>query len=332
MLEPLQKKIDLKTKPIGSLGELETLALQIGLIQQTLKPKITKPTLLVFAADHGLTEEGVSPFPKEVTHQMVLNFIHGGAAVNVFSKLNGLLLKVVDAGVDFDFDKGIPNLISAKIGYGTKNIIKEPAMTMALCEKAIQKGKEIVAKEAKKGCNTIGFGEMGIGNTSSAALIMHKITGYSVKDCTGKGTGHNTKGLKKKTATLEKAASLYTVTKPMEVLATFGGFEIAMMCGAMLEAKEKNMIIMVDGFISTAAFIIAHAINNSIIKNAIFCHKSKEKGHKLMHKYLQVKGLIDLKMRLGEGSGVAVAFPIIKSAVAFLNEMASFEDAGVSNK
>lgn len=332
MIEQLQKKIDLKTKPVGSLGELEALALQIGLIQQTLNPTITKPALLVFAADHGLTEEGVSPFPKEVTHQMVLNFIHGGAAVSVFSKLNGLNLKVVDAGVDYDFEEGIPNLISAKIGYGTKNIIKEPAMSMALCEKAIQKGRTIVTQEAKAGCNTIGFGEMGIGNTSSAALIMHKITGYSVEDCTGKGTGHNKEGLKKKIATLEKAASLYTVTNPMEILATFGGFEIAMMCGAMLEAKERNMIIMVDGFISTSAFMIAYAMNKDIIKNAVFCHKSEEKGHKLMHKYLQVKGLVDLKMRLGEGSGVAVAFPILKASVAFLNEMASFEDAGVSNK
>lgn len=332
MKEQLQKKIDLKTKPLGSLGKLESIALQIGQIQQTLTPKITKPTLLVFAADHGLTEEGVSIFPKEVTHQMVLNFIHGGAAVNVFSNLNGLTLKVVDAGVDFNFEEGIPNLISAKIGYGTKNIIKEPAMSLKLCKKAIQEGENIVKKEAKAGCNTIGFGEMGIGNTSSAALIMHKITGYSVEECTGKGTGHNKDGLKKKTAILQKAASLYSPKNPTEILATFGGFEIAMMCGAMLEAKNQNMVIMVDGFISTAAFMVAYAMDEKILTNAIFCHKSQEKGHQLMYKYLQVEGLVDLNMRLGEGSGVAVAFPIIKASVAFLNKMASFEDAGVSNK
>jgi nicotinate-nucleotide--dimethylbenzimidazole phosphoribosyltransferase len=331
MKENIQKKIDLKTKPIGSLGKLEDVALKISLIQQTLSPELKKPTMLIFAGDHGLADEGVSPFPKEVTHQMVLNFLGGGAAISVFCKQNGLNLKVVDAGVDFDFSKKL-NLIHAKVGYGTKNILKEPAMSESICTHAITKGREIVGKEYEMDCNTIGFGEMGIGNTSSAALLMHKITGYSIEDCTGRGTGHDDEGLKKKTKILKKASELYTPQTPLETLAVFGGFEIAMMVGAMLEAKERNMVIMVDGYISTAAFLIAHAMDNEIIENAIFCHASKEKGHKLMHEYLKAEALVDLNMRLGEGSGAAVAFPIIKAGVSFMNEMASFEDAGVSNK
>ena len=331
MKESIQKKIDLKTKPVGSLGKLEDIALKICTIQQTLSPELKEPTMLIFAGDHGLVDEGVSPFPKEVTHQMVMNFLGGGAAINVFCKQNGLKLKVVDAGVDFHFSKEL-NLVHAKVGYGTKNILKEPAMSESTCTHAMNKGKEIINNEYQNGCNTIGFGEMGIGNTSSAALLMHKITGHSIEECTGRGTGHDDEGLKKKTDTLTKASNLYSLKTPLEILAVYGGFEIAMMVGAMLEAKEKNMVIMVDGFISTAAFLVAHAMNNEILENAIFCHTSKEKGHRLMHEYLNVEALVDLNMRLGEGSGAAVVFPIIKAGVSFMNEMASFEDAGVSNK
>ena len=331
MKENIQRKIDLKTKPIGSLGKLEDVALKISTIQQTLSPELKEPTMLIFAGDHGLADEGVSPFPKEVTHQMVLNFLGGGAAISVFCKQNGLNLKVVDAGVDFHFSKEL-NLVHAKVGYGTKNILKEPAMSESTCTHAMNKGKEIINNEYQNGCNTIGFGEMGIGNTSSAALLMHKITGHSIEECTGRGTGHDDEGLKKKTDILTKASNLYSPKTPLEILAVYGGFEIAMMVGAMLEAKEKNMVIMVDGFISTAAFLVAHAMKSEILENAIFCHTSKEKGHRLMHEYLNAEALVDLNMRLGEGSGVAVVFPIIKAGVSFMNEMASFEDAGVSNK
>ncbi len=331
MHEKIQRKIDLKTKPIGSLGKLEDIALKVCTIQQTLSPELRNPTMLIFAGDHGLADEGVSPFPKEVTHQMVLNFLGGGAAISVFCRQNGLSLKVVDAGVDFDFSKEL-NLVHAKVGYGTKNIIKEPAMSKTICTHSMKKGREIVRKESEMGCNIIGFGEMGIGNTSSAALLMHKITGFSIEQCTGRGTGHDNEGLKRKTEILNKASQLYTPKTPLEILAVYGGFEIAMMVGAMLEAKERNMVVLVDGFISTAAFLVAHAIDNTLIENAIFCHASKEQGHKLMHEYLKAEPLVDLNMRLGEGSGVAVAFPIIKAGISFVNEMASFEDAGVSNK
>lgn len=330
MEQALKSKIDLKTKPLGSLGKLEEIAQQIGKIQNTLTPCLTNPVMLVFAADHGITDEGVSPFPKDVTHQMVMNFLHGGAAINVFCRLNGISLRVVDAGVDHDF-KGCPGLIHAKIAKGTRNILKEPAMTMDTCLKAMEKGKELVFLEAARGCNIIGFGEMGIGNTSSASLLMQKFTQYPMEECTGRGTGHDDIGLKRKTVILQRAADLYSSEDPLEILATYGGLEIAMICGAMIGAREKGMVIMIDGFITTAAILTASRINKTVLDNAIFCHTSDEKGHNLLLKYMNVESIINLRMRLGEGTGVAVAYPIIKAAVAFLNEMASFEDAGVSN-
>lgn len=331
MKKEIQKKIDLKTKPVGSLGKLEEIALKIARIQKTLKPELKRPTMLVFAGDHGLTEEGVSPFPKEVTYQMVMNFLSGGAAINVFCRQNKIQLKVVDAGVDFDFPSDFA-LVHAKIQRGTKNILNEPAMSSDICIQAIDKGREILRQEHNKGCNTIGFGEMGIGNTSIASLLMHKFTGVNIKDCTGRGTGHDDEGLKRKIEILEAASKRYNVTDPLETLATYGGLEISMMCGAMLEAKKHEMIILVDGFISSAAILAASAMDSSVLNNAIFCHASTEPGHRLMLEYLKADPVVNLGMRLGEGSGVAVVFPIIYSAVSFLNEMASFEDAGVSNK
>ncbi len=331
MKEALQHKIDFKTKPLGSLGKLEKLALQIGLIQNTLSPELKKPTHIVFAADHGLVDEGVSPYPKEVTFQMVMNFLNGGAAINVFCRQNNIDLKVVDAGVDFDFPVDT-NLVHAKIAKGTKNILKEPAMSLEICQKAIDKGREIVKAEFQKGCNIISFGEMGIGNTSIASLLMHKFIGFPIEECTGKGTGHDDEGLKKKISILKEASTKYNVSEPMEILSTYGGLEVAMMCGAMLEAKKNNMVIVVDGFIVTSALIAAYHIDKSILDNCIFSHCSGEKGHKLMLDYLKAEPLVNLQMRLGEGTGAAVVYPLIQSAVCFLNEMASFESAGVSNK
>ncbi len=331
MKEILQRKIDLKTKPLGSLGKLEKVALKIGLIQNTLSPELKKPTHIVFAGDHGLSDEGVSLYPKEVTTQMVLNFLNGGAAINVFCRQNNINLKIVDAGVDYDFPAE-SNLIHAKIAKGTKNILKEPAMSMELCQQAMNKGREIVNTEFESGCNVISFGEMGIGNTSAASLLLHKYTGHPIEKCTGRGTGHDDKGLKKKIAILKNASLKYNITEPFEILATYGGLEIAMMCGAMLQAKSKGMTILVDGFITTSALLAAYKIDKSILDNCIFCHFSQENGHKYMLEYLGAEALVDLNMRLGEGTGAAVTYPIIKSAVLFLNEMASFEDAGVSNK
>lgn len=330
MIEQLQRKIDLKTKPLGSLGKLESIALKIGLIQNSLSPELRNPTHIVFAGDHGLAEEGVSLYPKEVTYQMVKNFLNGGAAINVFCRQNNIALKIVDAGVDYDFPKNT-HLIDAKIGKGTKNILKEPAMTLELCKKAMDKGRAIVNDEFNNLCNIISFGEMGIGNTSAASLLMNKFTGISIEQCTGRGTGHNEQGMIKKLAILKQASLKYKVSEPDEILATYGGFEIAMISGAMLQAKNNGMIIIIDGFITTSALLAAYHMDKTILDNCIFSHCSGEKGHKSLLDYLNVEALVDLNMRLGEGTGAAVTYPIIKSSVMFLNDMASFESAGVTN-
>ncbi len=332
MEQELQQKIDLKTKPPGSLGVLESIAKKTGLIQQTLTPSLNNPCILVFAGDHGIVDEGVSPFPKEVTFQMVMNFLHGGAAINVFCKQNNIGLQVVDAGVDHDFPQDTQNLVHAKIAKGTRNFLHEPSMTMELCEQSIEKGRQLVRDKYNENCNIIGFGEMGIGNTSAASLIMHKITGKPIQECTGRGTGHDNQGLDKKMNILSQAAGKHGVTEPMDILATYGGFEITMMAGGMLEAAKCDMVIMVDGFIATSALLIAHQLDLNVLDHCIFCHQSDEAGHKGMLEYLGAEPLLKLGMRLGEGTGAAIAFPIIQSAVNFLNKMASFEDAGVSNK
>jgi len=329
--QQLKHKIDLKTKPLGALGLLEDLALQIGLIQNTLTPELKNPALLVFAADHGLTAEGISPFPKDVTWQMVMNFVAGGAAINVFCRQNNINLKVVDAGVDYDFPAGVP-VIDAKVARGTRNMRIEPAMTTEECAAAVQKGRELVQAETAKGCNIIGFGEMGIGNTSASSLLMHRFLGIPVEECTGSGTGMFGDQLSYKVKILKEVAEKYNPATPAETLATFGGLEIAMMVGAMLEAAEQRMILLIDGFIATAAALTVIQFNADVRKNCVFCHSSNERGHKLMLEKLEAKPMLQLDLRLGEGTGAALALPLVQAAVNFLNEMASFEDAGVSNK
>ncbi len=337
--QQLQHAIDFKTKPPGSLGQLEEIALQAGLIQNTLSPKIANPHIIIFAGDHGIAATGlVNPFPQAVTAQMVQNFLQGGAAINVFCRQNQLQLKVIDCGVNYDFDTTAltPNFINAKINYGTKNYLQGMAMTIAEANAAIEKGQQIVQAIYAEGCNTVGFGEMGIGNTSSAALIMGSIMQLPVEDCTGRGAGANDVQLATKIRTLKKVFQLHQLNnlaaKPVGLLAAIGGYEIAMMVGAFGAAAKLNMVIVVDGFITTAALLVAQAIDNSIIVNCIFAHNSGEQGHEKMLGYLNVKPLLQLNMRLGEGSGAALAIPLIISAVNFLNEMASFKTAGVSNK
>lgn len=331
MKEKIQHKIDMKTKPVGALGKLEEIAKQICMIQNTLTPELINPTHIVFAGDHGLADAGVSPYPKEVTAQMVLNFLNGGAAINVFCRQHKIDLKVVDAGVDYDFDPEA-DLIHEKIAKGTKNMLQESAMTEVECNDAMLKGASIVQEVSESGCNTISFGEMGIGNTSAAALLLHKFSGASVENCTGRGTGHTDEGLQRKIAILESVSSKYDTPDPIAILATYGGFEIAMMVGAMLEAKNKGMLILIDGFITTSAVLVASEMYSTILENCIFCHCSDEQGHQLMLEYLDVEALVDLGMRLGEGTGAVVCYPLIESAVLFMNEMASFESAGVSTK
>ena len=332
MIEKLQKKINLKTKPIGALGFVETLALQIGNIQQSLSPSLNNPAIVVFSGDHGIANESVSAYPQEVTHQMVLNFVNDGAAINVFSKQHDISVYIVDAGVNFNF-KNHKKIIDNKITYGTKSFLKSKAMQSDQYDQCIINGKTIVKNIALQGTNIIGFGEMGIGNTSSSSIIMSYICNYPIKDCIGRGTGINDKQLKNKIKILEESKSFHGSLNEIEdILSSFGGYEMVQMCGAMLEAYNQNMIILVDGFIASTIFLAATKINPNIIKNAIFCHLSDENAHTLLLKYLDVDPLLNLGLRLGEGTGCALAFPIIQSSVNFLNEMASFESAGVSNK
>ncbi|PIY09349.1 MAG: nicotinate-nucleotide--dimethylbenzimidazole phosphoribosyltransferase [Flexibacter sp. CG_4_10_14_3_um_filter_32_15] len=327
----LQRKIDKKTKPIGSLGRLEGVALQIGLIQQTLSPTLTKPHIVVFAADHGIAEHGVSQYPQEVTYQMVKNFLNGGAAINTFSKQNNIELIVADAGVKGEFEEVQDNFLNLKIAYGTNNFLEKPAMSEKECWKCIEQGSKVVENIAKKGTNIIGFGEMGIGNTSSASLILHHLSGLKLAECVGSGTGLNDKGIQKKLTILKQADRKYPKNmKAFEVLRTFGGFEIAHMVGAMLEAAQQNIIILVDGFIATSAAMIAHALYPQSKEYMIFSHQSGEYGHVHMLEHLRAMPLLLLGMRLGEGTGCAIAYPLLESAVNFMNNMASFEETGVS--
>ncbi|WP_141384591.1 nicotinate-nucleotide--dimethylbenzimidazole phosphoribosyltransferase, partial [Flavobacterium flevense] len=329
-LKSLQQKIDQKTKPTGSLGVLEKIAQQIATVFQTLKPKIMQPHIVVFAADHGIADHGVSAYPQDVTRQMLTNFLDGGAAINVFCKQNKIALSVVDAGVNYDFPSNT-NLISAKIDKGTHSFLNGPAMTEMQMELCFTKGSEIVAGIAKQGSNCIGFGEMGIGNTATASVLMSVLCNFSIEDCVGRGTGVNDEKLQFKIDILRKAIANYEGEKDLESYLTyFGGFEILQMAGGMLEAYRQNMIVLVDGFICSVAFLIAFKKNSAILNNAFFSHQSAEKAHKKLLDYIGVSAVLQLDLRLGEGTGCALVFPIIESAVAFLNEMASFESAGIS--
>lgn len=328
----LQKKIDLKTKPLGSLGILEHLAAKIGCIQNTLNPKISNPAIVVFAGDHGIATKGeVNLFPQEVTSQMVYNFVNGGAAINIFSNTNSLILKIVDAGVNHEFPEAL-DIINAKIDFGTNNYQEEPAMTLKQCEKAFNTSAAIISKLKNEGTNTIGFGEMGISNTSSAALLMAYFTKTPISECVGSGTGLNSEGVSKKQHILSEVYKKYNPQNALEAVSIFGGFEIAMLCGAILKAAELKMIIIIDGFIVTAALLAAQAINKNVLDYCVFAHNSNEKGHVKMLAFLNVKPLLSLGLRLGEGTGAALAIPLVQASVNFLNDMASFDTAGVSEE
>ena len=336
----LQQRIDTKTKPLGALGRLEELALQIGLVQGTAHPQLHQPHIVVFAGDHGIAATGlVNPYPQAVTAQMVLNFIAGGAAINVFCRQHGIGLQIVDAGVNFDFGGALykpgGGLIHKKTGYGTRNYLEGEAMSREEAIQAMDAGRQVVADLAKAGCNCIGFGEMGIGNTSSASLIMSFVTGIPVEECCGRGTGADDRQLQIKKDTLRAVydkhqPAIAASSDPETILRHVGGFEIAMMTGAYLQAAASKMIILVDGFITTAALLLAILADRTVKDNCIFSHTSGEQGHERMLQYLGAAPLLQLGMRLGEGTGAAMAFPLVQSAVSFLREMASFESAGVS--
>ncbi|OZG74978.1 nicotinate-nucleotide--dimethylbenzimidazole phosphoribosyltransferase [Hahella sp. CCB-MM4] len=330
--ERLHSTIDHKTKPLGALGLLESLAFQVGRIQGTLRPTLVAPHILVFAADHGLAREGVSAYPQDVTWQMVLNFLEGGAAINVFSRQHGISVRVIDVGVNHDFGDE-PGLIQEKVGSGTASMLSGPAMSDEDCVAAIQAGRRQAQAVLNLGANVIGVGEMGIGNTSSASLIMSRLLNIPLEDCVGRGTGLDDERYQRKLSILKQVAELHSGAQaPMEVLAAMGGYEVAAMVGAMLEAAAHGVLVLVDGFIATAAFLVASQLRPELSQYAVFCHCSEEQGHRLMLSRLHAKPLLQLGMRLGEGSGCAVAYPVIESAVAMLTEMASFAEAGVSEK
>jgi nicotinate-nucleotide--dimethylbenzimidazole phosphoribosyltransferase len=333
----LQHVIDHKTKPLGALGAIERLAWQLGMVQGNEAPALTEPQMVVFAGDHGLARRGVSAFPQEVTWQMVENFLAGGAAVSVLARQHGLALTVVDAGVARDIAPR-PGLQLRKVAPGTQDASQGPAMSAAQCQQALQHGAAVV--DGLPG-NAVLFGEMGIGNTSSAALIMHALTGVRLADCVGRGTGVDDAGLQRKLAVLAEAveanaAALAPVAAgqpdPLAVLAAFGGFEVAMITGAMLEAAAQDRVIVVDGFIATSALLVAQALQPLVLQRCVFAHQSDESGHARMLAHLKAQPLLKLDLRLGEGSGAALAWPLLQSACVFLRDMASFEQAQVSQQ
>ena len=325
----LDAAINNKTKPLGSLGMLESLAKQIGIIQGTRDIKLERPAILVFAADHGVVAEGISAYPQDVTWQMVENFLARGAAINVFAQQNGCALHVIDAGVNHDFGPR-DGLTDRKLAHGTRNFAQEQAMSTAICEAALAAG---MALAADLDGNVVGFGEMGIGNTTAAAALMHKLTGIPVAQCVGAGTGLSPEGVQHKQRVIEAAVERHaSATAPLDILATFGGLEIAMMAGAMLKAAERRMVLLIDGFIVTSALLVAARLQPSILDYCVFAHCSDEHGHKQMLANLQARPLLQLDLRLGEGTGCALALPLLHAAVNFLNRMATFESAQVSEK
>jgi nicotinate-nucleotide--dimethylbenzimidazole phosphoribosyltransferase len=325
----LDHAVNNKTKPLGSLGMLETMARQIGLIQQTVAVEIAQPAILVFAGDHGVVAEGISAFPQSVTWQMVENFLAGGAAINVFARQNDCALHVVDAGVNHDFGPR-QGLIDRKIGPGTANFATGPAMTAAQCSTALEAGMALA--RATPG-NVIGFGEMGIGNTTAAAALMHKLTGLPAADCVGAGTGLSAEGVLHKQKVIEAAAALHAdVSAPLDVLAAFGGYEMAMMTGAMLQAAAERRVLLIDGFIVTSCLLVAARLQPAILDYCVFAHCSDEKGHRKLLADLGARPVLQLGLRLGEGTGAALALPLLHASVNFLLQMATFESAQVSNQ
>ena len=325
----IRRAIDGKTKPPGSLGELEALAARIARIQGALAPRLRRCRLTLFAADHGVAAEGVSAYPQEVTRQMVANFLAGGAAANVLARANGVELSVVDAGVAGP-PLDTPGLLARRVAAGTRNLAREPAMTREQYEAALRAGAEVGAGAAAEG-EAAAFGEMGIANTSSATLIAHKLTGAPLDALTGRGTGLDDDGLAHKRRVLARAAARTPERlDPHAALTEYGGFEIVMMAGAMIGAARAGAVVIVDGFIATAAALAAERMAPSLRDYLVFAHRSAEPGHQAMLDDLGARPLLDLGLRLGEGTGALLAWPLLRSAAAMLSDMASFESAGVS--
>lgn len=329
----LQNKIDNLNKPKGSLGRLESLALQIGMVQGTLCPTLSHPCHILFGADHGIEREGVSFSPREVTWQQMLNYGKGGGGVNMFCRQHGFKLRVVDVGVDYDFDAvTAPHIIDCKIAKGTRNFLHEAAMTYNELGRALDIGAEQVTECHDEGCNIISFGEMGIGNTSPSSIFMHKFLGIPMDKCVGAGSGLPSEGVRHKLDVLTRAVERTNgqMLTPHDVIREYGGYELAAAIGGMLRAAELGMLILVDGFIMSACMLAAWRINPSVKESAIFGHCGDESGHKLMLDGMGAEPLLHLGLRLGEGTGALCAYPIVESAVRMINEMNSFESGEIT--
>ncbi|MDG2521849.1 nicotinate-nucleotide--dimethylbenzimidazole phosphoribosyltransferase [Caulobacter segnis] len=317
--------IDGKAKPPGSLGRIEDLAVQLALIADRPNPDGEYALLLVFAGDHGLTESGVSAYPSAVTTAMVATFLADRASASAFARAAGAKVRVVDAGVASDLPPH-ERLIDAKVRKGTRNAAVEPALTPREVEQALEHGARIARDVATEGFDILMLGEMGIGNTASAALLMHRLAPAPLEDCIGQGTGHTPEGMARKRDAIQQAADRSAVTEPLDVLAEFGGLEIVMMVGAILGAAEVRRPVVVDGFICTAAALAAVRIAPAVRDYLIFAHRSAEHGHALMLEALEAKPLLDLDLRLGEGTGALLALPVIRAAARLLTDVASLDD------
>lgn len=326
----LQDKIDNLTKPKGSLGRLEELAIQIGTIQQTLSPQLHYPQNIVFAADHGIVTEGVSFSAPEVTAQQIYNFLKGGAGINMFARQHHFILKVVDCGVNADFGS-LPGLIDRKIRKSTTNYLYEPAMTPAEMERAIEIGVEMVDWACQEGTNILSFGELGMANTSASSIWMSYFTGIPLRECVGAGSGLDNKGIEHKYDVLRRATANYIGDgTPCDILRWFGGFEMVAAVGGMLRAAELGMVIIIDGFIMTNCVLAASRLYPQVLEYCVFGHQGDEAGHQRVLAALGVRPLLHLDLRLGEGTGAICAYPIIESAIHMINEMSSFHQAAVT--
>lgn len=321
----LQQMLDGKAKPPGALGRIEELALTLGLIQQRLKPVVERPVLLVFAGDHGLTRSGVAAFPSGVTVAMVDALLAGRASANAFARVVGAKVQVIDAGVAADLSDRA-DLIHAKVAWGTQDASVEPAMTSAQAQAALLAGARVAQAAIADGAYLIALGEMGIGNSASAALLMHRLAPAPLDDCVGQGAGHSPAGMARKRAVLARAAARSDVTAPFDVLTQFGGYEIAMMAGALLASARAGVPVLVDGFIGTAAALLAVRLAPAARDYCLFAHASAEAGHRLMLDAMNARPLLELDMRLGEGTGALLAVPLVRAACALLSEVAELTD------
>lgn len=333
LLAQVQARLDRLTKPLGSLGRLEELAASYVAITGELKPNVPRGVVFTFAADHGVALEGVSAYPREVTPQMVLNFLRGGAGVNVLAKHAGVAVRVVDIGVDYEFG-AMPGLLDRKVMRGTRDLAVESAMTSSQAEQAVMVGVELATEAVREGIGLIGTGEMGIGNTTPSAAITAVMTGRPATEVTGRGTGIDESGRLRKAAVIQRALELHrpNPVDPLDVLAKVGGLEIGGLTGLMLGAAAARVPVVLDGFITGAAALIAVALQPLCREYLIASHRSVEQGHRVVLDHLRLKPLLDLDLRLGEGTGACLGMDLVCAAIKIYTEMATFDEAGVSER